>query len=133
MTSPLQFAFFSLVDIVAMQVAEDLPRVTWPYVIVSIRLKKMMSYLDILESLAKTSLPGNVLMVNLKGGAGEPVSSSSSVACPAGKGLVVKPGIDSVLERTVCGKHGPMIRVGGILVRWVWVEVLKLLIQSTLS
>ena len=60
----------------------------------------MMADLDTLATFVKNNFPSDANMPDMQ------VSvAASSVTCPAGKVMVVLPGNNSELERTICGKH----------------------------
>lgn len=64
------------------------------------RLKKMMQDLDTLEKFIKESFPNDAQMPGMTVSA-----AASTAACPVGKVVVVVPGNNSELERTICGKQ----------------------------
>lgn len=59
----------------------------------------MMQDLDTLENFIKQNFPNDAQMPGMTVSA-----DSGSVACPVGKVVVVVPGNNSELERTICGK-----------------------------
>ena len=60
----------------------------------------MMADLDLMAKFIQENFPHDAHMPDLQ------VSAAASTAtCPAGKVIMVLPGDNSELERTVCGKH----------------------------
>lgn len=64
------------------------------------RIKKMMADLDVLANFVKANFPNDANMPDL-----QVFAAASSAACPAGKVMMIAPGNNSELERTVCGKY----------------------------
>jgi len=61
------------------------------------KIRKMMADLDVLANFVKENFPNDANMPDLQVSA-----AASSAACPAGKVMMIAPGNNSELERTVC-------------------------------